>query len=88
MYPAVRAVSAMLYVPLLTRPAPVSTASVPPPLVDQPVVVPYSTLPLPARFTGVTLLFATQTPALQNPLLQSVSKVQLVLQVAPVALHW
>ena len=78
----------MLYVPLLTRPAPVSMTSVPPPFVDQPAVVPYSTLPLPARFTGVTLLFATQIPTLQNPLLQSASEAQLVLQVAPVALHW
>jgi len=43
---------------------------------------------LPARFTGVTLFEATQLPALQNPLLQSASEVQLVLQLAPVALHW
>jgi len=43
---------------------------------------------LPARFTGVTLLFAIQTPAAQKPLLQSVSAVQLFLQLAPVVLHW
>jgi hypothetical protein len=36
----------------------------------------------------VTLFEATQTAALQNPPLQSASEVQLVLQVAPAALHW
>jgi hypothetical protein len=36
----------------------------------------------------VTLLFAMQTPTLQNPLLQSVSEVQLVLQVGVLLLHW
>jgi hypothetical protein len=29
-----------------------------------------------------------QTPALQNPPLQSASAVQVVLQVGPLALHW
>jgi hypothetical protein len=36
----------------------------------------------------VTLLFATQLPQLQNPLLQSASVVQLVLQVGLLELHW
>ena len=36
----------------------------------------------------MTLFEATQLPALQNPLLQSASTVQPVLQLAPVVLHW
>src|SRR5689334_4482660 len=77
----------MLYVPPWTRPAPVLSANVPP-LVTHPLVALYSRLPLPARFTGVTLFEATQLPALQKPPLQSASEVQLVLQLAPLALHW
>ena len=56
-------------------------AIVPPPLAGpQPLVVPVSRSPLPARFT---LPFGTQTEALQNALgAQSVSALQVVVQAA------
>jgi hypothetical protein len=64
-----------------------STTSVPPPLVAQPVAVPYSRLPLPAKLRGDAVFVELQAAALQNPL-QVVSLVQLVPQVGPLALHW